>query len=60
MSSPSTTTFPRISADTPLGGWLLRFLIAIGVAALLAGLGAAYFAVNAGVDYPEPTLQASD
>lgn len=60
MSFPSTTTVPRISADAPLGGWLLRFLVAAGIAALLAGLGAAYFAVNAGADYPEPTLQASD
>jgi hypothetical protein len=39
------------------GQWALAGIV---VAALFAGLWRTYFIVNAGVDYPEPSLQWTD
>jgi hypothetical protein len=61
MAIPSTAAVePRASLHLPIGARARNLLLAMGIAALFAGLCAAYFALNAGADYPEPLMQTSD
>lgn len=58
-----TATQTMFGLTVPNGGkrsMARAVTVALGLAALLAALCVAYFALDAGADYPEPLAQVSD
>jgi hypothetical protein len=60
MAISHTTALPTERGGVRrLGARIRALAVVLGIAALFAALTAAYFAVNAGDDYPEPAMRTS-